>query len=471
MKRRIILLALALSMVSNLASATTSSLTTIPTPDAPVPHTAAPSTAPTTSTPVLTTTKIDALGPGARIHGMDISYYQHPGNSTIDFKKMYAAGIRFVIIKGGDTEDAYDAQAVKYMIPDRKAAQAANLYTSFYYYAYLPNVSDQATIIKDAKAQAQKVIWRIASLGGYGTHDLPVALDLENNCTLFTATGCSHYASPANVTLWATTWLGAVAAATNRKPFVYSYPQFLENAMARSVTLRQYPLWLAHYSVDPSVTTNQPNAKQVGCYADSWTNQDCTAQWQIWQYTSCGIAGKYGVPGTRVDLNVFYGSNNDFLNLVKGLWQPDNSQMLPFNEPTAMSISAQSSGTTKDPVLFYVSVVRPNATPVVTGSVTYQPASTLMSAGVQSIIRNSSGSWLIKITNLPAGNYVGTINFTDPTGTEAAAQYPVVFTVTPAPTPSATPTPTNTKPASPTPAPSPKPKPTPVDSCAGQIRN
>ncbi len=470
MKRRIALLALALSLVSNLASATT----TTPTP---VPSTT-PSTAPTTSTSTatttttaMTTTKIDALGPGSRIHGMDISYYQHPGNSTIDFKKMYAAGVRFVIIKGGDSMDAYDAQAVKYMIPDRKAAQAANLYTSFYYYAYLPNVSDQATIIKDAKAQAQKVIWRIASLGGYGRHDLPVALDLETNCTLFTATGCGRYANPANVTLWAQTWLATVAAATGRKPFVYSYPQFLENAMARSAALRQYPLWLAHYSVDPSVTTNQPNAKQVGCYADSWTNQDCTAQWQIWQYTSCGIAGKYGVPGTRVDLNVFYGNNNDFLKLVQGLWQPDNSQMLPFNEPTAMSVSAQSSGTTKDPVLFYVSVVRPNSTPVVTGTVTYQSASTLMSSGVQSITRNSSGSWLIKITNMPAGNYVGTINFTDPTGTEAAAQYPVVFTVTPAPTPSATPSPTGTKPASPSPTPIPKPKPTPVDSCAGQIRN
>ena len=470
MKRRIALLALALSFVSNLASATTTTPTPVPSTTPSTAPTPATTTA-TTTTTAMTTTKIDALGPGSRIHGMDISYYQHPGNSTIDFKKMYAAGVRFVIIKGGDSMDAYDAQAVKYMIPDRKAAQAANLYTSFYYYAYLPNVSDQATIIKDAKAQAQKVIWRIASLGGYGRHDLPVALDLETNCTLFTATGCGRYANPDNVTLWAQTWLATVAVATGRKPFVYSYPQFLENAMARSAALRQYPLWLAHYSVDPSVTTNQPNAKQVGCYADSWTNQDCTAQWQIWQYTSCGIAGKYGVPGTRVDLNVFYGNNNDFLKLVQGLWQPDNSQMLPFNEPTAMSVSAQSSGTTKDPVLFYVSVVRPNSTPVVTGTVTYQSASTLMSSGVQSITRNSSGSWLIKITNMPAGNYVGTINFTDPTGTEAAAQYPVVFAVTPAPTPSATPSPTGTKPASPSPTPIPKPKPTPVDSCAGQIRN
>ena len=159
MKRLILTLGIALALVANLASATTSP------------------------------GKIDALGPGSRIHGMDISYYQHPGNASINFSKMYAAGIRFVIIKGGDSIDTYDAQAVKYMIPDRKAAQAASMYTSFYYYAYLPNSTVQSTIVSDAKAQAQKIIWRIASLGGYGRRDLPVALDLENNCVQFNASG------------------------------------------------------------------------------------------------------------------------------------------------------------------------------------------------------------------------------------------------------------------------------------------
>ncbi len=416
---------------------------------------------------ITTPAKIDALGPGTRIHGMDISYYQHPGNASINFKKMYAAGIRFVIIKGGDSVDANDAQAVKYMIPDRKAAQAALMYTSFYYYATLPNVNDKATIIKDAKAQAQKVIWRIASLGGYNKRDLPVALDMENNCVVVKSGACTKYTSDASVTLWAQTWLDTVAAATGKKPFIYSYPQFLETAMNRSTALREYPLWLAHYSIDPAVTTNQPNAKSVGCYADSWTNQDCTTQWQIWQYTSCGIPGKYGVPGTRVDLNVFNGNSSQFLKLVRGQWQPDLSQMLPINEPTTMTISTQSAGTTKDPVLFSVNVARPDGSPVVTGTVNFVSASTLMSNGKQVATRNTSGSWLLSITNLSAGNYVGTINFIDQSGTEAPAQLPVVFTVAPAPSPSPSPSSTTT----PKPKPTPNPKPTPVDSCPGQIRN
>jgi len=442
MKRLVITIALAISLIANITSVASA-----------------------TTTPA----KIDALGPGTRIHGMDISYYQHPGNASINFKQMYAAGIRFVIIKGGDSVDAYDAQAVKYMIPDRKAAQAASMYTSFYYYATLPNVNDPTIIIKDAKAQAQKTIWRIASLGGYSKRDLPVALDLENNCVAVGWRGCTKYTSAANVTLWAQTWLDTVATATGKKPFIYSYPQFLETAMKRSVALRQYPLWLAHYSINPAVSTNQPNARNVGCYADSWTNQDCTTQWQIWQYTSCGIAGKYGVPGNRVDLNVFNGNNNQFLKLVRGQWQPDITQMLPINEPTTMAISAQSAQTTKNPVLFYVNVARPDGSPVVTGTVNYVSASTLMSNGKQVATRNSSGSWVLSITNMSAGDYVGTINFIDQSGTEAAAQLPVVFTVVPAPSPS--PSPSTTMNPYPKPKPTPNPKPKPVDSCAGQIRN
>ena len=46
--------------------------------------------------------KVEALGPGNRIHGMDISRWQHPYGAAIDFKKMYDAGVRFVLIKGSD---------------------------------------------------------------------------------------------------------------------------------------------------------------------------------------------------------------------------------------------------------------------------------------------------------------------------------------------------------------------------------
>ena len=126
--------------------------------------------------------KITSQGPGNRIHGMDISRWQHPYDKPIDFKKMYDAGVRFVLIKGSDTIDVSDAQARKFMPSDRAAAQAAGIYTGFYHYATLPDTSKKDVLIADAKAQAQKVIWRLASIGGYTNMDLPIALDIENNC-------------------------------------------------------------------------------------------------------------------------------------------------------------------------------------------------------------------------------------------------------------------------------------------------
>ena len=178
------------------------------------------------------TALISLTGPGGRIHGMDISRWQHPNDELIDFAKMYSRGIRFVMIKGADTHDRADAQALKYSLLDRNAAQAAGIYTGFYYYAYLPDTTDPVEIIRDANAQAQKAIWRLATLGGYTKRDLPLALDLENNCVRIGNTGkCSKYAARSDVTLWATTWLAAVAKKTGRLPFFYSYPNFLETAL------------------------------------------------------------------------------------------------------------------------------------------------------------------------------------------------------------------------------------------------
>ncbi len=401
--------------------------------------------------------EIAAVGPGDHIHGMDISYWQHPSGSSIDFKKMYAAGIRFVMIKGADAHDAADAQAFKYLKIDRPAAQAARLYTGFYYYAYLPDSTDAAYIIKDATAQAQKVIWRLSSIGGYNLRDLPVSLDLENNCVRSTNGNCSKYMNRNNVTLWAKTWLDAVFAKTGKKPFLYSYANFLEQNVARDSQLRAYPLWMAHYSLNPA--TAHPNQKNVGCYAHAWSNANCTANWQFWQYTSCGIADKYGVPGNRVDLNVFAGTSAQFLKLMRKTWVPEESDVLPVNEATSMNITDQSSSDTNAPVKVTVDVVRPDGTPVVAGTVNFVNADSTMSSGTQTVARSASGRYVLSINGLAAGSYVGAINFVDVTGTHAPNQLPITFTVTQGPTPTPKPTPTTT--------PTKKP---PVDSCAGQIR-
>lgn len=403
--------------------------------------------------------KIVAAGPGNRIHGMDISRWQHPYDKPIDFKKMYDAGVRFVLIKGSDTIDKSDAQARKYMPADRAAAQALGIFTGFYHYATLPDTSKKDVLIADAKAQAQKVVWRLASIGGYTEKDLPIALDIENNCVRGTLANCKRYTSKKFVTLWTETFLAEVSAKTVRKPFVYSYPTFLEKAMVRSTELMKYPLWIANYGKDPAVETNQPGLKKVGCYAHSWTKSNCTSDWQIWQYTSCGIGSKYGIPSSRVDLNVFAGDENKFMEFTTGSWQPTPSDMLPVNEATTMQLLTQTIGDTISTTTFVVNVLRPDGSPVVTGTVAFKSADTLMKNGTQDAIRSSSGIYTLNITKLQAGNYVGVIEYKDESGVHATASIPVAFTINQ----SASPTPK--------PSPKPKPKPAPVDTCKNQIRN
>ncbi len=410
---------------------------------------------------------IDLAGPGGRIHGVDISRWQHPNDRTIDFAKMYSAGVRFVMIKAADSKDISDAQALKYLVMDHNAAQAAGLFTGFYYYTTLPDSTDPNVIVNDAMAQAQKAIWRLASIGGYSDRDLSFALDLENNCVRVSSTGkCTKYAARSDVTLWATTWLSVLNLRTGRTPIFYSYPQFLENAMTRSAELNKYPLWMAHYGINPADPLAQPGQKNGGCFVHSWTLANCSVTWSMWQYTSCGIAGKYGVPGGRLDLNVFRGTPNTFLDLVKGTWVPEVADLMPVQEPSTTTINSFSASTTNKPAIFDVSVNRPTGNPVVTGTVSFVPEVPFNPPAplTQTAVRGSSGNWVLTVKGIPAGTWNGSVSFKDSSGTHAKSSSPVTLTITqgaiPTPKPSASPTPKPT--ISPAPV---------VDPCKNQIKN
>ena len=404
---------------------------------------------------------VEALGPGGRIHGVDISRWQHPYGKLIDFTKMYAAGIRFAMIKASDTRDDADALALKYLLIDRPAAQAAGIYTGFYHYAILPNTTDRAAIIRDATAQAQKVIWRVSAIGGLTARDLPYALDLENNCVKVASNGsCATYATKSSVTLWAETFMGILNEKLGRKPIFYSYPSFLEGAMNKSAALIKYPLWLAQYAINPFDPINQPGLKPAGCYVHSWTSSACQSQWIIWQYSSCGIGVRYGVPSSRVDLNVFRGTAQNFIDLTAGTWVPDPIDLMPVNEATTMLISKLRATDTGKAVTFDVGVNRPDGSPVVTGTVrfAFDPLATEKPKLIQTVTRAASGLWTLSITGFTAGSWVGAIQFSDQTKTHAATQLPVTFELLQG----VAPTPKPTKSAVPKPA---------IDGCKNQIRN
>ena len=274
--------------------------------------------------------EIAKLGPGNRILGADISSFQHtatstfPGGAPIDFHAMYAAGVRFVYIKGSDAYDTADVTAGSWFAADRKAAQAAGLYTGMYHFAYLPDSTDRTIITTDARAQALKAVLRVVSAGGLNRRDLAPALDVETACIRWSGGVCSASASPANATLWALTWLRAVARSTGRTPLIYSFPNFLATNMLADPELADYPLWIAQPVGQLHAADSLPGTGSDGtCYLTAWTSwADCSLRWTAWQYATAS-GDDFGVPGSAdLDLDVFNGSSRALRALTAGRRTP-----------------------------------------------------------------------------------------------------------------------------------------------------
>lgn len=80
------------------------------------------------------------------------------------------------------------------------------------------------------------------------------------------------------------------------RPIVYLSPNFATEILANPAFLKDYPLWLAHYT-----SASQPRVPQP------WTD------WTFWQYTNEGK-----VPGIKgnVDLNLFNGAKEQLLRYL-----------------------------------------------------------------------------------------------------------------------------------------------------------
>ena len=267
-------------------------------------------------------------GPGGHILGLDISRYQHTPNSnpakanTIDFAKMYGAGVRFVYINGGNTIAKADALAAGYYAKDRPAAQAAGIYTGFYYYAHMPNSRVSSIVIRNAHNQANKVIARIQTQGGLAALDLPIALDLETSCvrqTVFKI--CTRKMNKTLLTQWATTWLADIQKATGRTPLVYSYLSFLTTEVGNNSTIARSPLWISTAGINPATPGATPASKKRKggtCYKSAWMDSSCTLHWTIWQYSSGGVGKNFGLAGGTVDQDIFVGDDAAFASFAAG---------------------------------------------------------------------------------------------------------------------------------------------------------
>lgn len=190
------------------------------------------------------------------IKGIDVSSIQ--GN--IDWNKVAASGVQFVIIKCCQGNDGVDPRFSSYLA----GAKVAGLKTAIYHFVY-PLPTSAAHPGRDAVSQAQAHF--AASKGELAFCDLewPEQKDWK-------AWGCT----PAQINQWVIDYLATYSSLSGRPMPVYTYPNFAETVKL-SLELAQYPLWIASY--EPLPTIPKP-----------WSD------WAVWQNTGGGGHLPSGAP-------------------------------------------------------------------------------------------------------------------------------------------------------------------------------
>jgi lysozyme len=196
-----------------------------------------------------------ACATGPTVPGIDVSYFQ----ATIDWHRVYRAGIRFAFIRIADGADTRDPM---FALNWAEAARAGLARGAYLYFRPDQNVNAQADLV-------------IHALRARGAGELPPVLDLEITAGLPIATVAAR----------ARAWIDRVHDALGVAPIVYTGGDLWRAGGAEPLAAQ--PLWLAHYTTAcPVVPAGWPT-------------------WTFWQHTDHGA-----VPGIEgaVDLDVFAGS-------------------------------------------------------------------------------------------------------------------------------------------------------------------
>lgn len=190
------------------------------------------------------------------IKGIDVSVIQ----GAIDFTKVAAEGIQFVICRCGVGNSGKDSTYDKNMA----AAKAAGLQVMAYHFVYpLP---PQAGNPSRAPAEQAKLH------AGYANGAL-AACDLEwPTQPDWAKWGCTA----AQIGEWALEYLQAYENLTGIKPLVYTYPDFAHH-VSLPPAIANYPLWIASYEPKPTIPA-------------PWTD------WALWQDTGGGGKLPSGAP-------------------------------------------------------------------------------------------------------------------------------------------------------------------------------
>ncbi len=257
----------------------------------------------------------------AEIRGVDVSRWQHIGPGVLDFNKLQNSGVRFVVIKSGDTSGSAHAEAGYWYGRDKVAARRAGLLVGAYYYA--TPTSRKSRVVADARAQARKASARVG--GRLQPGHLPLALDLETENTSL---------GRADLTRWVTTWLQVVEHRTGRTPWFYSYTRYMERRLLPDPKLHSYPLWHANWGLF---------LKQKPMQIRGWPRDHA----RIWQFTD---SGRLPGSGSRMlDLNVYRGTGTELLAEAGLGPEAADRYDIPLNRPGTKPTASPSPSTSVSP--------------------------------------------------------------------------------------------------------------------------
>lgn len=199
--------------------------------------------------------------PGPR--GVDVAASQHPYHAAINWKKVAAAGYRFVAIKA--TEGNYYHNP--YARSDLSAAVAAGLPATVYHFA-VPNVSGGAAQADYAVAHSRYVP---------DGRVLPLMLDVEWDPYVSSDhTDKCYGLSRAKMVAWISAFVTRTEQLTGQPPIIYTAPVWWRACTGGSGAFRHLPLWDAAWAV-----SSPPLPR-------GWDD------WTFWQYRSSGT-----VPGIK----------------------------------------------------------------------------------------------------------------------------------------------------------------------------
>ncbi len=202
------------------------------------------------------------------LKGIDVSEYQ----GDINWKAVADSGVVYCFVKATEGVESRDPMFARNWASMRTVGIIRSAYHFF-------------IAKKDPKVQANNFLGLTRSL--WDTNDLPPVLDLEK----------SYGLSPNEVIDKAGIWLDTVEASIGRRPLVYTFPSFWNDALGNSQRLgANYRLWIAHYE------TNNP-----------WV----PGGWKSWSFHQYSESGK--VPGISgpCDMNNFNGDLDTLQFLLK----------------------------------------------------------------------------------------------------------------------------------------------------------